>query len=809
METWIILGKYIVTSATLLAFYVIALRRQGSYRLRRQFLILTPVCALLISTLSFRLSFLDSIDVNLNSAPEPTHAVVSVPTDNTFAPTAESNQSDETLSGPTESTISDPTDIVWTNVETTSHLLPALTYTVSDEEPTRDYTALIATLLWIVSALLLLLWCYYLVRVWMLQRNLPKEQTAEGYLLIHSEQVASPFSFGRTIFLPNDLDAESEDIILRHEKAHIAHRHYLELWFIDVLSRLCWFNPIVWMCRAELRNVHEYEADHDVISRGTDTYDYQNTLLQMVLNENGPVVCGFNPSFIRRRFIEMKSSHAGTLTRRGKTLAASGIVLLLCVIGYCSCQLNFQLSSTPRGLEPCPFASMDALPRLDKPQPFTLNFHFLPTDEVKEVYIYHSDDYFRFNSNQPVETLQVVNNYCRYRVLLDHMIAGGWRTDKKTDYLEQLFFVPGEGATYKNSRYKLSKHYDESVRQTIQLVRRLTRYQSPHIPKAHGKRWHLPKCTTKVTTPNPNRPSQKDAVQIRDVFYTDSATIVHIVSKDGRFGLLSNVSTSNRIVDLNTHKRYKFIKTLNSEFYLDARVFGVYAMFEPMEMNFNPFDLKTDFNVFTVEGQQKYSAVLQDGDPEPDDFAARNPYATNELPRYYYKTTSPDAPKVAAPNRIPELQFVQLWKGGPKFATTNVGASQPWQYGDLMNWEKANRAIEQMYEGCRLPTRKDAIDIREHCNSKWIDAHDNQNPGVLVMGRGEYEGKIVFFPAGGDSEGFRANPGRSGYFWTSEDAPKLKYRDNEGYALGAHNSGGIGYTPLDKNLGLSVRLVKD
>ena len=77
------------------------------------------------------------------------------------------------------------------------------------------------------------------------------------------------------------------------------------------------------------------------------------------------------------------------------------------------------------------------------------------------------------------------------------------------------------------------------------------------------------------------------------------------------------------------------------------------------------------------------------------------------------------------------------------------------------------------------------------------------------MGRGEYEGKIVFFPAGGDSEGFRANPGRSGYFWTSEDAPKLKYRDNEGYALGAHNSGGIGYTPLDRNLGLSVRLVKD
>ena len=809
METWIILGKYIVTSATLLAFYVIALRHQGSYRLRRQFLILIPVCALLISTLSFRLSFLDSIDVNLNSAPEPTHAVVSIPTDNTFAPTAEFNQSNETLSGPTESTISDSTDVVWTNVETTSHLLPALTYTVSDKEPTRDYTALIATLLWIVSALLLLLWCYYLVRVWMLQRNLPKEQTAEGYLLIHSEQVASPFSFGRTIFLPNDLDVESEDIILRHEKAHIAHHHYLELWFIEVLTRLCWFNPILWMCHSELRNVHEYEADHDVISRGTDTYDYQNTLLQMVLNENGPVVCGFSPSFIRRRFIEMKSSHAGTLTRRGKTLAASGIVLLLCVIGYCSCQLNFQLSSTPRGLEPCPFASMDALPRLDKPQPFTLNFHFMPTDEVKEVYIYHSDDYFRFNSNQPVETLQVVNNYCRYRVLLDHMIAGGWRTDKKPKYLEQLFFVPGEGATYKNSRYKLSKHYDESVRQTIQLVRRLTRYQSPHIPKAHGKRWHLPKCATIVTTPNPNRPSQEDAIQIRDVFYSDSATIVHIVCKDGQFRILSDVPTSNEIIDLATNERYKFIKTLNDELNLDARVFGVYAMFEPMERNFNPFNIKTDFNIISVLGHQKYSAVLEEGDPEPDDFADRKYHVANEMPRYYYKIASTDAPKVAAPDRIPELQFVQLWKGGPKFATTNVGASQPWQYGDLMNWEMANRIVEEKYAGCRLPTRKDAIDIREHCNAKWIDAHDNQNAGVLVMGRGEYEGKFLFFPAGGDSEAMESNPGHDGYFWTSETAPAEKYRENDAYAMGAFNYGCVSYYKFEKILGLSVRLVKD
>ena len=799
METAIILGKFFLASAVLLAFYAIALRRHGSYRIRRQYLLLTPVFALLISTFSFRLSFLETIDIELPPVPEPVPTMHNVPYENAVVWTTAD------VPASTPSTLSDGTE----PMVDTQEALSAHNYAIEANMQTpRNYEGWMLLIAGLISALLLCLWCSSMIRMWKMQRRMPTQTTAEGYRLIRSPRVSTPFSFGRTIFLPESMEAECEAMVICHEKAHIAHRHYLELWLIEVLTRLCWYNPVLWLCRTELRNVHEYEADHDVIHRGIDTYTYQNTLLQMTLNENCPVVCGFNPSFIRRRFIEMKANSAGTLTQRDKWLAVTGLFLLLSAIGYCSCQLNIQQSLLPKGLEPCPFASMDTLPRLEKPQPFTLNLHFSPTDGIKKVYIYHSDDYFRFNGDHPVETLQVNNGKCKYKVMLDHMIGGAWRTDKDSTQIHQLFFVPGEGVFFNNVQYKYSSNYEENVRLSAQLVRRLTRYQSPHIPKAHGKRWHQPGCTSNSIFFNHSRHWTEGSYMIRDVFYSDTATIVHIVSKNAMKPFLFTDGGSLKLIEGSKKKQHKLIRTLNDPHNLDAMIFGIYAVFKPIPMDFKPFEVKGKDYVIAKPNKMKVK-VLDDNAPEPDDFQDRWFDYTKELPYYYYKTASTDNVKVAARNYLPQLEFVQLWEGGPKFATTNIGANRPWQYGNLMNWEKALRSSEQMYEGCRLPTQKDVNELRKHCNTYWVDRKGNQHAGIMVSGRGEYKGNTIFFPAGGDSEGTEANPGRIGFFWTSDDAPKQKYRDNEAFAIGAYNSGFIGCVSLEKELGLSVRLVKD
>lgn len=47
--------------------------------------------------------------------------------------------------------------------------------------------------------------------------------------------------------------------------------------------RLCgsllWFNPLVWHCTKLLREVHEYQADRDVIRQGNPVMPYIDLLL--------------------------------------------------------------------------------------------------------------------------------------------------------------------------------------------------------------------------------------------------------------------------------------------------------------------------------------------------------------------------------------------------------------------------------------------------------------------------------------------------------------------------------------------------
>ena len=48
----------------------------------------------------------------------------------------------------------------------------------------------------------------------------------------------------------------------------MRHRHSYDILFVEVLTALQWFNPVVWFLRQELRTLHEYEADASVLSRG-------------------------------------------------------------------------------------------------------------------------------------------------------------------------------------------------------------------------------------------------------------------------------------------------------------------------------------------------------------------------------------------------------------------------------------------------------------------------------------------------------------------------------------------------------------
>lgn len=103
-------------------------------------------------------------------------------------------------------------------------------------------------------------------------------------LCIHDNQDLAPFScMGHIVISDADYQSDSAPILL-HESAHLAKRHWLDLLLMDIVTIFLWYNPIAWLLRDRLRQIHEYEADKSVIDQGISVIDYQKLLINTAID---------------------------------------------------------------------------------------------------------------------------------------------------------------------------------------------------------------------------------------------------------------------------------------------------------------------------------------------------------------------------------------------------------------------------------------------------------------------------------------------------------------------------------------------
>ena len=115
------------------------------------------------------------------------------------------------------------------------------------------------------------------LRIILRGRRIPQE---DGVVIVVTDRDTAPFSWMKYIvFCESDFRAGHE-AILRHEKAHVRMRHSWDLLFTDIVTAFQWFNPAVWMLRADLRALHEFEADDFVLRSGADAREYQYLLIR-------------------------------------------------------------------------------------------------------------------------------------------------------------------------------------------------------------------------------------------------------------------------------------------------------------------------------------------------------------------------------------------------------------------------------------------------------------------------------------------------------------------------------------------------
>lgn len=180
-------------------------------------------------------------------------------------------------------------------------------------------------------------------------------------------------------------------------------------------------------------------------------------------------------------------------------------------------------------------------------------------------------------------------------------------------------------------------------------------------------------------------------------------------------------------------------------------------------------------------------------------------------------------------NKINGHEYVDLGlPSGLKWATCNVGASKPEEYGYYFAWGETAHKTEYtggnsifghemndisgnpQYDAARanwggswrMPREYEMEELLDYCEWEWTQK--NGVNGYKVIGR---NGKIIFLPAAGYRDGSSLYyAGSDGYYWSS--TPNDYYGDKCAYSLNFDSGNQDTYDDWHSRLyGLSVRPV--
>ena len=143
-----------------------------------------------------------------------------------------------------------------------------------------------------------------------------------NYILVIPRQPIASFSWGRYIVVSaSDYSRQSKEVLL-HEMMHLRNHHTLDLLFMQIFLLVHWFNPVIWLLKRELQEIHEFEADNGVINTGVDATKYQLLLVKKAVGTRlYSMANGFNHSKLKKRITMMLKERTNRWARLKLLLA--------------------------------------------------------------------------------------------------------------------------------------------------------------------------------------------------------------------------------------------------------------------------------------------------------------------------------------------------------------------------------------------------------------------------------------------------------------------------------------------------------
>ena len=156
----------------------------------------------------------------------------------------------------------------------------------------------------------------------------------DGFKVTIVDAPVASFSFlGHIVICREDFTANP--VILTHEMTHVRKNHSLDVLLFSIITVLHWYNPLVWLARAELKMLHEYEADDSVINQGINTADYQLLLVRKAVGEHRfRLANGFNHTKLSNRITMMMSEKTNGWLRLAYVACVPLLACMLCFSSF-------------------------------------------------------------------------------------------------------------------------------------------------------------------------------------------------------------------------------------------------------------------------------------------------------------------------------------------------------------------------------------------------------------------------------------------------------------------------------------------
>jgi len=142
--------------------------------------------------------------------------------------------------------------------------------------------------------------------VWLLLTG-EKIQNSEDQRVVVTDSHIAPFSWMKHIVLSRTDYLENGQEIIAHESAHVEHGHFIDLLLAELFAVVQWYNPSIWLIKNELKDIHEYEADHAVLDSGFNPKQYQLLLIKKAVGSQrfNSMTNSLNHSKLKKRITMM------------------------------------------------------------------------------------------------------------------------------------------------------------------------------------------------------------------------------------------------------------------------------------------------------------------------------------------------------------------------------------------------------------------------------------------------------------------------------------------------------------------------